>query len=82
MGFLLNVLKAIYAPAVKQSLESIKKDEPEMDTTIDPLEQYDDEMKNLIKQWKKDLKSKDPEVVQNARRWLRIFDIPIPEGAP
>ena len=74
-GLALNFLKLLFRPAVKRALKSIKQDQPEMHTTIDALEHYDDEMKMLIKRWKKDRKSKDSEKAENAERWLRIFGI-------
>ena len=74
-GFALGILKMLFRPAVKRAFEDLKATDSEFAASMEGLEYHGEVFERRIKQLKKDLKSKDPDTVEHAKKMLKILGV-------
>lgn len=72
-GLALGLLKMFFTPALKRSLKTVKEKDPDLFADLESLEHYNRRQERRIKQYKKMLKSDDPDQVKLAKDMLKLF---------
>lgn len=75
-GLALGILKLLFTNRVKRAFKTIKKNDPELFSTLDSLEYHNQHVKDRIARYKKEIKtSDDPETVRHAKEMLDILRV-------